>query len=455
MSNEALNKLPTTVAKSTEQSGAHASITAIGQGRVHVIRDDAEAIDVATALAAAFAPGAALRDRERRLPVAELRQLRLSGLWGITVPREYGGAGVSYATLARVFAILSAADGSIGQIPQNHYFILEIIRHEGSEAQKQFFFERVLAGDHFGNALVEPDVRRPEDRKVSLRRDGDGYRVDVRKYYSTGALFADWVPVAVADEEKRHFLAIYPRTAEGLRVVDDWASFGQRTTASGTVIADNAYLKPEWLVPHSVNADHVKPVGPVGQIMHAGIDTGIARAAFEATVAFIRQRNPKAGDAPAEAVWEEDQLSIREIGDLAVSLHGTEALLERAGLLIDKAYASDLAADWTRAAIAVSEVRAASTHSALLITNKLFELAGTRSTAPDHGLDRLWRDARTHTLHDPVRWRLFDVGNYYVNDKVPLRRPKWAEQPGKPKAMPEGPEPLTGELPQPRLAAGL
>ncbi|WP_338762579.1 SfnB family sulfur acquisition oxidoreductase [Massilia sp. METH4] len=431
---------------------AHSAITPIGQGRVHVIRDDAEALAVAAALAADFAPGAQVRDRERRLPVAELRQVRQSGLWGITVPREYGGAGVSYATLARVFAILSAADASIGQIPQNHYFILEIIRHEGSEEQKRFFFERVLAGDHFGNALVEPDVRKPEDRKASLAPDGEGYRVNVRKYYSTGALFADWVPVAVADGAKRHFLAIYPRTAQGLRIVDDWASFGQRTTASGTVIVENAYLKPEWLVPHPIDADHVKPVGPVGQVMHAAIDTGIARAAFEATIAFIRKRNPKADD---DAVWEEDQLSVREIGDLAVALHGTEALLERAGLAIDKASASGLADDWTRAAVAVSEVRAASTHSALLATNKLFELAGTRATAPEHGLDRLWRDARTHTLHDPVRWRLFDVGNYYVNDKVPLRRPKWAEQAPKAKAMPEGPEPLAGEPPQPRLAAGL
>ena len=430
-------------------------ITSIGAGKAHIIRDDAEALDVARALAAEFAPGATLRDRERRLPVHELKRLRQSGLWGITVPKEYGGAGVSYATLAEVFVLLSAADGSIGQIPQNHYFILEIIRHEGSDAQKAFFFERVLAGDHFGNALVEPDVRKPEDRKVSLTTDGDGYRVSVREYYSTGALFADWVPIAVADAEKRHFLAIYPRAAEGIRIVDDWASFGQRTTASGTVIAENAPLKSEWLVPHSVAPDHVKPVGPVGQIMHAAIDTGLARAAFQATVAFIRQRNPKTADAPADAVWEEDQLSIRELGELAVSPHGAEALLERAGRAIDRAYVSGLPDDWTRAAVAVSEVRAASTASALLLTNKLFELAGTRSTAPEHALDRLWRDARTHTLHDPVRWRVFDVGNYYLNDKAPLRRAKYLADEKPPKAMPEGPEPVTGAPPVPRLAAGL
>ncbi|QJE01933.1 SfnB family sulfur acquisition oxidoreductase [Massilia forsythiae] len=406
-------------------------ITAIGPGRAHLIRDDEEALAVAAALAAEFAPGAAQRDRERRLPLAELRRIRQSGLWGITVPREYGGAGVSYATLARVIALLAAADGSIGQIPQNHYFIIEIIRHEGSEQQKRFFFERVLAGDHFGNALVEPDVRRPEDRKVSLTRDagGEGWRVSVRKFYSTGALFAEWVPVAVGDADRKHWLAIYPRDAEGLSVIDDWAAFGQRTTASGSVLVDDAYLAPHLLVPHTLNADHVKPVAPIGQVLHAAIDTGIARAAFEATIAFIRARNPLPPDAPPGTPWEEDQLSIREVGELAVALHGAEALLERAGLAIDRAWQTAAAHDWTRAAVAVSEARAASTHAALLITNKLFELAGTRSTAPEHGLDRLWRDARTHTLHDPVRWRLFDVGNYYLNGKAPLRRPKYLEQP--------------------------
>lgn len=413
---------------------------------VPILRDDAEAVHAAHALAAEFAPGAAQRDRERRLPVAELRRLRESGLWGITVPREYGGAGVSYATLAEVFAILSAADGSIGQIPQNHYFILEIIRHEGSEAQKRFFFERVLAGEHFGNALVEPDVRKAGDRKTSLRPDGQGWRVDVRKAYSTGALFAEWVPAAVVDAEGRNFLAIFPRAAAGLQVIDDWASFGQRTTASGSVILENAWLDPAGLVPHSIHADHVKPVGPVGQIMHAAIDTGLARAAFDATVAFIRKRNPKPLDAAPDALWEDDQLSIREAGELAVALHGAEALLERAGRAIDRAYDGHAPEDWTRAAVAVSEVRAASTHAALLATNKLFELAGTRSTAPEHGLDRLWRDARTHTLHDPVRWRLYDVGNYYLNDRAPLRRPKWAEQ--KPAAQPAAaPEPAMAPVP--------
>ncbi|MNR90302.1 Dibenzothiophene desulfurization enzyme C [compost metagenome] len=393
-------------------------------GLVKRISSDQEALTLAQALAEEFAAEASVRDRERRLPVAELKRITQSGLWGITVPKEYGGAGVSYTTLAQVFALFAKADGSIGQIPQNHYFVIELIREHGSDEQKKFFFERILAGDHFGNALVELNVKKPEDRKVSLFEDGaDHYRANVRKFYATGSLYADWVPTALNTEDKEeHHLAFFSRHAEGLSIVDDWAALGQRTTASGSVILDNARIEKKFIISHRENKEHVSPVGPTGQIMHAAIDTGIARAAFEATIAFIRGRNPKKADAAADASWEEDQLTIREIGDLSVALHGAEALLERAARIIDHAFVTGLQADWIKASIAVSEVRAASTHAALLITNKLFEFSGTQSTASKHNLDRFWRDARTHTLHDPVRWRLFDVGNYYLNDKAPLRR---------------------------------
>ncbi len=80
--------------------------------RAHVIASDAEAVEVARALAIRFAEEASVRDRERRLPVAELDEFSASGLWAITVPKAYGGAGVSYVTVAEVIKIISAADPS-------------------------------------------------------------------------------------------------------------------------------------------------------------------------------------------------------------------------------------------------------------------------------------------------------------------------------------------------------
>jgi alkylation response protein AidB-like acyl-CoA dehydrogenase len=86
------------------------------------IRDDAEALAVAEEASAKLAEGAAARDRDRILPYEEMDLLSDAGLLAITVPKTYGGAGVRAGTVARVIAALSRADGSIGQIPQNHFF---------------------------------------------------------------------------------------------------------------------------------------------------------------------------------------------------------------------------------------------------------------------------------------------------------------------------------------------
>ena len=61
---------------------------------------------------------------------------------------------------------------------------------------------------------------------------------------------------------------------------------------------------------------------------------------------------------------------------------------------------------------------------ALEASEKLFELAGSSATRAAHNLDRHWRNARTHTLHDPVRWKYYALGNYYLNG-VPPPRHAW------------------------------
>ncbi|WP_245502001.1 acyl-CoA dehydrogenase family protein, partial [Mesorhizobium sp. M2A.F.Ca.ET.039.01.1.1] len=110
---------------------------------------------MARKLAAQFAEGAAERDRDRRLPTAELDIFSQSGLWGITVPRAFGGAGVSQATVVEVFKIIAAADPSLAQIPQNHFEITDLIRATGSDAQKRALFGLVLSGLRLGNAFSE------------------------------------------------------------------------------------------------------------------------------------------------------------------------------------------------------------------------------------------------------------------------------------------------------------
>src|SRR5580700_9065383 len=203
------------------------------------IRDDAGALAVADEVSAKLAAGAAARDRERILPHEEMELVSDAGLLAITVPKAYGGAGVRAGTVARAIAALSRADGSIGQIPQNHFFMLEGLRLQGTEEQKRFFCGRVLAGARLGNALSETGTKTAHDHATRITRDGTIFRLNGRKFYSTGVLFAHWVAVVANDENNVSTIAFVPRETKGITIVDDWSGFGQRTTGSGTTLLDN------------------------------------------------------------------------------------------------------------------------------------------------------------------------------------------------------------------------
>ncbi|AAY95655.1 SfnB family sulfur acquisition oxidoreductase [Pseudomonas protegens] len=390
---------------------------------VAVITSDEQALIVASDLAEDFKRDSALRDRERRLPHPELEAFSRSGLWGISVPKEYGGAGVSNVTLAKVIALIAEADASLGQIPQNHFYALEVLRVNGSEPQKQRLYAEVLTGRRFGNALAELGTKTAHDRTTRLSRDsnGPGYRIDGRKFYATGALYAQRIPTSVVDEHGVQQLAFVPADAQGLDVIDDWSGFGQRTTGSGSVQFDNVWVDEADVVPFQSAFERPTPVGPLAQILHAAIDTGIARAAYEDALRFVRTKTRPWIDSGNDKATD-DPLTIKSFGHLSIRLHATEALLERAGEFLDRAQADTNADTVAAASIAVAEVRALSTEISLAAGSTLFELAGSQATLAEHGLDRHWRNARVHTLHDPVRWKYHAVGNYYLNQQNPPLR---------------------------------
>ncbi|MFM0644243.1 SfnB family sulfur acquisition oxidoreductase [Paraburkholderia bryophila] len=396
----------------------------VNRQAVRIIADDAQAIAVAHELAVRLAQGAATRDSERRLPHEEIDWFSQSGLWAITVPKAYGGAGVSFVTLTEVVKIVAAADPSLGQLPQNHFGLVDVIALTGSEAQKQYFFAQVLNGKRFGNGFSEKGTKNVLDLKTSVTRDGDDYVVQGTKFYSTGALFADFVPVLGLDAERKGWLAYIPKGTPGLTVIDDWSGFGQRTTASGTVVLDHVRVPASHVLPAHRVSDFPTLNGPVSQIIQAAIDAGIAKAALDDTLTFVRSRSRPWIDSGVERA-SDDPLTVREIGHLHIQLHAAEALLERAARVIDviAAQAETSEDDVARASVAVGEAKVLTTEVALLAGEKLFELAGTQSTLAEHNLDRHWRNARVHTLHDPVRWKYHLVGNYYLNGVKPARHP--------------------------------
>lgn len=387
-----------------------------------VITDEAEALRVAQRLAGELAVEAVRRDRERILPWREVEAFSQSGLWGITIPKAYGGAGVSTGVLAKVVATIAAADGNFGHIPQNHFYALEVLRVGGSEEQKAFFYDRVLRGERLGNALAEIG-HKDFKRRTRLLRETDGWYVEGSKFYCTGAIFSHWIPTLVTAQDpdgERQYLVFVPRAAEGVEITDDWDGFGQRVTGSGSVRFQRVRVDPGWVVPFQTSFEKPTTIGPFAQIIHAALDAGIGHGALAATLPFVREQARPWIDAGVERA-SDDPLLLQQLGNVHVRLRAADALVARAAQLVDAAQQAPDEDSVARASIAVAQAKALSTSASLLAGNKLFELAGTGATLDGLGLDRFWRNARVHTLHDPVRWKYHAIGNYALNGIFPPR----------------------------------
>jgi alkylation response protein AidB-like acyl-CoA dehydrogenase len=161
-------------------------------------------------------------------------------------------------------------------------------------------------------------------------------------------------------------------------------------------------------------------MGPHAQIMHAAVDQGIARGAFARLLDFVRRHTRPWKESGNEHGYE-DPYIISEVGGLKIRLDAGEALIARAGELVDVATEHPSAETVAAASVAVAEAKVVSTETALLVASKLIEFGGARATLAEHGLDRYWRDARTHSVHDPVRWKYKVIGDYWLNGVNPPR----------------------------------
>lgn len=386
----------------------------------HVIQSDAEALSIAQQLAQQFKKNAVQRDAQRILPFAEIEAYSQSGLWAITVPKAFGGADVSSYTVAQIIALMSGVDGSIGQIPQNHFYALEVLRNTASDVQKQKLYAEVLKGARFGNALAEFNTQNAAEKYSRIDQTPHGYEVNGEKFYCTGSLFAHRIPTLVKDQQQREFLAFIPRDSQGLELIDDWSGFGQRTTGSGTVKFHQVKVAAEDVIAFDTAFSQPTLVGPFAQIMHAAIETGIARAAFEETLLRIRQARPWIDSGVEHACH--DPLTQYELGRMIADVRASEVLLKQAARSIDAAKPHPTAENIAQASLDVAKVRAHSTETALKVSSKLIELAGSRGSQREDGLDRFWRNARVHTLHDASRWKYYFIANHLLNGVKPPRR---------------------------------
>ena len=378
------------------------------------------AVAVAGEVAAGWADGVVERDRAGAsvVPGEALAALDSSGLLGITVPAGDGGPGLGAVTLAEVVRVLAAVDPALAQVPQGHFLLVDALAVHGSAEARKRLFGEVLAGRRIGNALAERGGKHAQDLKTSYA----GGVLSGTKYYATGALTAAWIAVSALDEGGRLSLVFVRRDAAGVEVDTDWNVMGQRATISGTARFEGVPVEPELVVDWAGAFAVPQQLGARAQLVHAAIEVGIAGGALRDTRAYLRERARPSTEAVRFGASSAagDPHVLHRYGRAASQVRAAEALLADAARTLDGVGLVPADAEAAaRGSLAVAAAKAFASEVAVETASELFALCGTSATDERWDLHRHWRNARTHSVHDPVDWKYHHLGAYELAGTLP------------------------------------
>ncbi|MFG2438208.1 acyl-CoA dehydrogenase family protein [Streptomyces sp. NPDC048508] len=408
----------------TAPSGAEPESDGTGPGRahwLHVARETAD--DLAT--------DAVAREQAGKIPFDEVSRLRESGLLALLAPAESGGGGGDWSTACAVVREIAAADGAIGQLLGCHYFLSWSARHfsQFAAVTPQPQPNRRTAAQHKsadeqgcwagGFARQEPSP--------TLARKGGHYVLTGRQRYATGVLVADRLAVRAerADTGEPLAVAVDP-THHGVRIDADADTFGQRLAAGGSVEFDSVPV-PVRDVLGSLSADEdvLSPLtalsSPVGRLISVQLLLGMA----EGVLAEAREYS-RAGHSVWHPAWPvgspQDPHVLTVFGELTVLVRSASALAAQAldAVHVGLARGEDITYDeCAEISALVAMAEAAASRAAQESTARALDIVGPRAASARLGFDRFWRNARTHTLHEPVARRVRDVGDYFLNGAHP------------------------------------
>ena len=373
---------------------------------------------VAAALAKEFAETAVERDAKGGTPKYERDKLRESGLLKLIVPKEYGGIGETWVNTLKIVRDFAQVDSSIAHVFSYHHLGVVAPHVFGRSEQKERYYTETMRNNWFWcNAL------NPLDRRVTLTPDGNQFRLNGTKSFCSGSVDSDILPVtAVQAGESELTVVVVPTQREGIIVNDDWNNMGQRQTNSGSVTFANVPVAAdEILLPRSDRSTFKTIRSCLTQITFTNIYLGIAQGAFAVAKDYTAtQTRPWLTSGVDSAT--QDPYILHHYGDMWINLQAATALADRAGELLQSAWEKEASLtnqERGECAIAIATAKIAATRVGLDITNRMFEVMGTRATAAKYGFDRYWRNLRTFTLHDPVDYKVRAVGDWALNGQLP------------------------------------
>ncbi|WP_033327849.1 acyl-CoA dehydrogenase family protein [Streptomyces yerevanensis] len=399
----------------TAPSGPASESDRTRPGRAHWLR-------VARETADDLATDAVAREQAGKAPFDEVSRLRESGLLTLLIPAEFGGGGSDWPTAYAVVREVAAADGAIGQLLGCHYFLSWSARFFtepslAAHVEQQSSAEQWCWGGGFAH----------QELPLTLARTAGGFVLDGRQTYATGVLVADRLAVRAVRADTGEPLAIAVDPARHGVVIDsDTDTFGQRLAAGGSVEFDAVRVSADDVLGSlSADEDVLSPlaalVSPVGRLLSVQLCLGMA----EGVLAEAREYS-RAGHSPWHPAWPvgspQDPHVLSVYGELTLLTRSASALADQALVAVHGGLArgEDLTYDeYAEISVLVAMAEAAASRAAQESTSRALDIIGARSASSRLGFDRFWRNARTHTLYEPVTHRLRDIGDYFLNGAHP------------------------------------
>ena len=369
----------------------------------------------------AIAAGTLERERDRALPVSEVRALAAAGFGLVRLPVEAGGLGASIPQLTTLLIDLAAADSNLPQIWRGHIAFVEDLLVTQHTAFRDRWLEKIAGGAVIGNAWSEIGAVERGSFGTTLTVDDESAEVTGQKFYTTGSIFADYSDTLVEATDGSQHIAVVPLAQDGVSVSDDWDGFGQKLTGTGTIIYDHARLESRDVIPF---ADRFEYQTAVYQLVLLAVHAGIAEAVRTDAVKAVAARTRTYSHGNSDRVREDPQI-LQVVGEIAAISSTAAALADQVAHAAQAAYeAAGVAAEDARSAVVGAEIASA---RAQILTSRLvpeaatrlFDALGASAVRETSALDRHWRNARTVASHNPWVYKAREVGAWEVNGTLP------------------------------------
>ena len=340
-----------------------------------------------------IAPQAAQWDRTHHFPKAELKGLAALGCYGVAVPTEYDGAGLDYLALSLILEEIAAGDGATSTVVSvNNCPVCSILMAWGSEAQKQAWLKPLARGEMLGAfCLTEPHVgSEAGGLKTTAVQDGSDYVLNGVKQFITSGKHGDVaIVMAVTDKaagKKGISAFVVPTATPGYTVARLEDKTGQHASDTAQILFEDCRVPAANLLGDEGQGLKIALSGlEGGRIGIASQSVGMARAAFEAALAYSKQR-----ESFGKPIFEHQALQFR-LADMATQIEAARQLIHHAAVLKDAG--RPCLKEAAMAKLFASEM-------AERVCSAAIQVHGGYGYVSDFPVERIWRDVRVCQIYE-------------------------------------------------------